>query len=46
MTRITHVLYLHGFRSSPGSSKARFLQHWFANEALIGLKKTSCYFSG
>jgi predicted esterase YcpF (UPF0227 family) len=32
MTRITHVLYLHGFRSSPGSSKARFLQHWFANE--------------
>ncbi len=32
MTRITHVLYLHGFRSSPGSSKARFLQQWFANE--------------
>ena len=32
MTRITHVLYLHGFRSSPQSSKARFLQQWFVKE--------------
>ena len=29
MTGITHVLYLHGFRSSPESTKAKFLQHWF-----------------
>jgi hypothetical protein len=29
VTGITHVLYLHGFRSSPESTKAKFLQQWF-----------------
>ncbi|MFM7698259.1 MAG: YqiA/YcfP family alpha/beta fold hydrolase [Limnohabitans sp.] len=29
MTPITHVLYLHGFRSSPSSFKAQWLAAWF-----------------
>jgi predicted esterase YcpF (UPF0227 family) len=30
MTFATHVLYLHGFRSGPQSTKARFVGAWFA----------------
>ena len=31
-TRTTHVLYLHGFRSSPGSTKSRMLARRIARE--------------
>jgi hypothetical protein len=32
MTHTTHVLYLHGFRSSPQSAKAQLMAKWLARE--------------
>ena len=32
MTSTTHVLYLHGFRSSPESAKAQLMAKWLARE--------------
>lgn len=32
MQRTTHLLYLHGFRSSPQSVKARAMAHWVQNQ--------------